>query len=137
MRRKVNEVHQLTGVSRRTLQYYDDKGVLCVERSEDNYRLYDEKALEKLWQILIYKEAGFELEEIKEIFTVSEQEKNRYLEKQIGVITEKIQDEKVKIYIINMLQNGELSKAPLENEGGENIFKKCITEIKERLKNKM
>ena len=46
--KKVNEVSRLAGVSKRTLQYYDDEGLVLAERSKDNYRLYDEAALEKV-----------------------------------------------------------------------------------------
>ena len=41
--KKTNEVSKLAGVSRRTLQYYDDEGILVVKRSQNNHRLYDEK----------------------------------------------------------------------------------------------
>lgn len=46
--KRVEEVCLLSGVSRRTLQYYDDEGILPAKRSEENYRLYDEAALERL-----------------------------------------------------------------------------------------
>ena len=55
MVRKVEEVSRLSGVSKRTLQYYDDEGILPAKRSKENNRLYDELAMEKLWEILLYK----------------------------------------------------------------------------------
>lgn len=57
--KKTNEVSKLVGVSRRTLQYYDNEGLLDVKRSKNNYRLYDENALERIWKIMLYKEMGF------------------------------------------------------------------------------
>ena len=59
--KRTNEVSKLVGVSRRTLQYYDDEGLLGAKRSELNYRLYDQQALERIWRIMIFKEMGFEL----------------------------------------------------------------------------
>ena len=53
--KRIEEVCRLSGVSRRTLQYYDNEGILSVKRSEENYRLYDETAMERLWEILWYK----------------------------------------------------------------------------------
>ena len=48
----VNEVSKLTGVSIRTLQYYDKIGLLHpAEYTGSGYRLYDDTALEKLQQI--------------------------------------------------------------------------------------
>ena len=73
--KKVNEVSRLAGVSRRTLQFYDDEGLLPAERSKDNYRLYDDTALECLWQILVYREMGLDLKEIKHMLSGSEKEK--------------------------------------------------------------
>lgn len=59
--KKINEVSQLVGVSKRTLQYYDDEGILLIERTTNNHRVYDQHTLEQIWQILIYKEMDFEL----------------------------------------------------------------------------
>ncbi|MGI6737365.1 MAG: MerR family transcriptional regulator [Anaerovoracaceae bacterium] len=65
--RKVNEVSSLTGLSRRTLQYYDDEGLVPVMRSESNHRLYDEAALDKIWGIMICRELGLDLSTIGEM----------------------------------------------------------------------
>ena len=51
----VNEVSNLTGVSIRTLQYYDTIGLLKpIEYTESGYRLYDDTSLERLQQILLF-----------------------------------------------------------------------------------
>ena len=56
----VNEVGKLTGVSIRTLQYYDKIGLLhTTEYTQAGYRLYNDTALEKLQQILLFRELGF------------------------------------------------------------------------------
>lgn len=50
----VHEVSRRTGVSVRTLQYYDKMGLLPpTARTEAGYRLYDDAALERLQQILL------------------------------------------------------------------------------------
>ena len=46
----------------------------------------------RLWEILWYKEMGFELKEIKNILTVTQKEKNNYLNEKIQIIEGKIQD---------------------------------------------
>jgi len=56
--KKIEEVSKLSGVSKRTLQYYDEEGILPVKRSKNNYRLYDDETIERLWKILWYKEMG-------------------------------------------------------------------------------
>ena len=68
--KRTNEVSKLAGVSRRTLQYYDDEGILVTERSRNNHRLYDKEALEKIWEIMLYKEMGFGLKEIRQLLQI-------------------------------------------------------------------
>ena len=83
----VNEVSKLTGVSIRTLQYYDKIGLLKpAEYTESGYRLYDDAALEKLQQILLFRELEFPLKDIKDIITRSDFDKRKALEQQIGLL---------------------------------------------------
>ena len=83
----VNEVSKLTGVSIRTLQYYDTIGLLKpVEYTEAGYRLYDETSLERLQQILLFKELEFPLKEIKGIIEAPNFDRNRALEQQIELL---------------------------------------------------
>lgn len=63
---KIHEVAQLTGVTVRTLQYYDKIGLLQPEKRLDSgYRIYKEEDILKLQQIMFFKELDFPLEEIK------------------------------------------------------------------------
>lgn len=64
----ISQIAKLSGVSVRTLQYYDEIGLLKPSRiTAAGYRLYDDDALETLQQILFFKELDFKLKEIKEI----------------------------------------------------------------------
>lgn len=64
----VKQVASLTGVSVRTLQFYDEIGLLKpAGLTEAGYRLYDENTLETLQQILFFKELDFTLKEVKTI----------------------------------------------------------------------
>lgn len=65
---KVKEVSNITGISVRMLHHYHKINLLNPSSvSEAGYRLYDYKDLEKLQQILIYRELDFPLKEIKDI----------------------------------------------------------------------
>ncbi len=67
---KINEVSKLTGVTVRTLHYYDEIGLLKPsEVTSAGYRLYDNEALKTLQQILFFRELEFSLDEIKEIMS--------------------------------------------------------------------
>ena len=86
--RTVNEVSKLTGISVRTLHYYDQIGLLKpTEVTEAGYRLYDDDALEKLQQIMLYRELEFPLKDIKSIMESSDFDRNRALEQQIEMLT--------------------------------------------------
>lgn len=78
----------MSGITRRTLQYYDDEGILPVSRTKENYRLYDENALRKLWEILIYREIGLSIEQIRRILETDRKAQAEILEKQIQSMSE-------------------------------------------------
>lgn len=84
----VNEVSKLTGVSIRTLQYYDKIGLLNpAEYTESGYRLYDNANLQKLQQILLFRELEFSLKEIGSIIASPDFDRSKALEQQIQLLT--------------------------------------------------
>ena len=86
--RTVKEVSQLTGVSIRTLHYYDEIGLLSPTMiTESGYRLYDDTALERLQHIMLFRELEFSLKDIKEIVNGSNFDRNKALEQQIQLLT--------------------------------------------------
>ncbi|MBP0987950.1 MAG: MerR family transcriptional regulator, partial [Oscillospiraceae bacterium] len=83
----VKEVSELTGISVRTLQYYDRIGLLPpAVRTQAGYRLYDDTALERLQQILLFRELAFPLSEIKEILGSPDFDRNKALRQQIELL---------------------------------------------------
>ena len=84
----VNEVSKLTGVSVRTLHYYDEIGLLTpAVTTEAGYRLYDDTNLERLQQILLFRELEFSLKEIKEIIDRPGFDRRKALSEQIKLLT--------------------------------------------------
>jgi len=103
----VNEVSKLAGVSIRTLQYYDSIGLLKpAEYTESGYRLYDDAAMERLQQILLFRELEFPLKEIKEIVTRPDFDKKKALEQQIDLLTMKKEHLENLIDFARGIQNG-------------------------------
>lgn len=79
----VKEVSNLTGISVRTLHYYDEIGLLKPSvLSEAGYRLYDDKALETLQQILFFRELDLPLKQIKLILENPALDKDQLLNSQ-------------------------------------------------------
>ena len=81
---QIKEFAAFTGVSVRTLHYYDEIGLLrpaCVDRST-LYRYYDETSLLRMQEILFYRELDFSLKSIREILSSPNYDKNKALETQ-------------------------------------------------------
>lgn len=87
---RVKEVADLTGISVRTLHYYDEIGLLKPETiTAAGYREYSEKNLETLQQILFFKELGFPLQKIEEIITNPSFDRQKALEVQYKMLLKK------------------------------------------------
>ncbi len=88
--RTVKELSDVTGISVRTLHYYDEIGLLAPTRkSEAGYRLYDDKALETLQQILFFREFDIPLKEIKSVMENPALDKIRILRMQRKMLVAK------------------------------------------------
>lgn len=68
----VRKLGMMAGISTRTLRYYDEIGILKPARiNSSGYRIYGQKEVDRLQQILFYRELGVSLESIKDIMSAS------------------------------------------------------------------
>ena len=87
---KVSDVAKLTGVTVRTLHYYDEIGLLPPsEVTSSGYRVYNDADLEVLQQILFFRELDFSLEEIRGIMQNPAYEKETALQNQKALLVQK------------------------------------------------
>ena len=87
---KISEVAKLTGVTVRTLHYYDEIGLLKPGQvTEAGYRVYDESDLAVLQQILFFRELDFPLEDIRKIMQHPAYEQESALRKQKELLMQK------------------------------------------------
>ena len=87
---KISDVAKLTGVTVRTLHYYDEIGLLKPsEVTEAGYRVYNDTDLEVLQQILFFRELDFSLEDIRKIMKNPAYEKESALRKQKELLMQK------------------------------------------------
>src|SRR5688572_20800917 len=90
MRYTVKQLAGMSGVSVRTLHFYDEVGLLKPARVGGNgYRYYEEAQLLTLQQILFYRELGFELKRIKRVLGRRDFEKVAALRSHRKVLAEK------------------------------------------------
>lgn len=107
----VHEVSRQTGVSIRALQYYDQIGLLSPSmRTEAGYRLYDDAALERLQQILLFRELEFSLDEIRTILNAPDFDREKALTQQIELLTMKKERlERIIAFAREIQQRGEMN----------------------------
>lgn len=125
MFKKIEEVSKLSGVSKRTLQYYDDEGILPVKRSKNNYRLYDDETMERLWEVLWYKEMGFDLKEITLILEGVKQE--TVIEEKVNKINNTIRVLEEQKKVIEYIQRYSI---PTKSEENNKTYKDQIKQIR-------
>lgn len=83
----VHEVATLSGITIRTLHYYDEIGLLKPTMLTDaKYRLYTEDDLSRLQEILFFREVGFALKEIKELLNSPYYNRSEVLKKQLAIL---------------------------------------------------
>jgi len=106
--RTVKQVSALTGVSVRTLQFYDEIGLFKpTQVSDAGYRLYDDASLEILQQILFFKELDFTLKEIKVIMDNPQFDKVEAFKKQKTLIQMKRDRLNGLLNLLEELEKGE------------------------------
>lgn len=86
----INKLAKLAGVSTRTLRYYDETGLLSPARiSSNGYRIYGRKEIDRLQQILFYRELGMPLDEIKQIVLSKDFDEEAALESHLSALQAK------------------------------------------------
>ena len=106
--RTVKEVARLTGVSVRTLQYYDEIGVFRPTRVTDaGYRLYDDESLNTLQQVLFFRELDFPLKDIRIIMETPGFNKIEAFQKQKALLKAKRDRLDRLLDLLDRLEKGE------------------------------
>lgn len=112
----VKQISELTGVSVRTLHHYDAIGLLRPTTvTEAGYRLYDEDALQRLRQILLFRELGFPLKNIPAILDAGEVERRAVLQRQMEMLEEKRSRLQNRISLAAFLKLTEVNNMDFEN----------------------
>lgn len=107
----INELAKLTGLTTRTLRYYDEIDLLKPSRLGDNgYRFYDSKDLETLQQIMFYRKRGFELKQIKEILNDPDYDIAKALKEHLAALEEQ------KNNIDSLIKNIKMTLLDVEGE---------------------
>lgn len=132
---KISEVAKLSGVTVRTLHYYDEIGLLKPSKTtEAGYRMYSIEDLEKLQQILFFRELDFPLNEIKEIMINPKYDKIEALNKHKELLIEKRKRIDGLVTLIDKTIKGDnnMSFKEFDNSKIEENKRKYSEEVKKR-----
>jgi len=134
MKLQIKEFAVLSGVSVRTLHYYDEIGLLkpCFVDRENGYRFYDEHSLERMQEILFYRELDFPLKTIREILTSPNYDKQKALEEQKRLLTLKKERLERLIKALGQAEKGETIMSAFDNREYENARLQYENEAKEK-----
>ena len=102
--KKIKEVSELAGISRRALQYYSDIGLMKNARNEFEYRVYDEEDIERLWRILVCRNLGIKLTDIHDAGSLDGNELKALLERQKIIVESKKQEREKLLLIIKAVE---------------------------------
>ncbi len=130
----IKEFAKLTGVSVRTLHYYDEIGLLkpAFVSEQNGYRDYDEKSLERMVEILFYRELDFPLKSILEILSSPDYDKTAAIRKQKELLTLKKERLERLISALDEAEKGEIPMNTFDNNEYEAARKQYADEAKQR-----
>ena len=134
----VHEVAQLTGITPRTLHYYDEIGLLKPSIvTEAKYRQYTDNDLSILQEILFFREVGFALKEIKELLASPNYIRSEALERHLTILEAQRERINALIALVKKEIEGakELTFSAFSNEKIVELQAQFRAEVLERWKN--
>ena len=134
MKLQIKEFAELTGVSVRTLHYYDEINLLkpSYVDEQNGYRFYDENSLERMQEILFYRELDFSLKSIAEILASPNYDKQKALAEQKRLLTLKKDRLERLIAALEQAEKGEITMSAFDNSEYENARQQYEDEAKQR-----
>ena len=134
MKLQIKEFAELTGVSVRTLHYYDEIGLLkpSFVDEQNGYRFYNEASLERMQEILFYRELDFPLKSIAEILASPNYDKQKALVEQKRLLTLKKDRLERLIAALEQAEKGEITMSAFDNSEYETARQQYEDEAKRR-----
>ena len=134
MNMQIKEFAEFTGVSVRTLHYYDEIGLLkpAFVDEQNGYRFYDENSLLRMQEILFYRELDFPLKSILEILSSPDYDKQKALAEQRKLLELKKERLERIIDALDGATKGKVTMTAFDNSDYETARKQYEVEAKQR-----
>ena len=131
---QIKEFAKLTGVSVRTLHYYDEIGLIkpALVDAQNGYRFYDENSLLRMQEILFYRELDFPLKSILEILSSPDYDKQKALAEQRKLLELKKERLERIIDALDGATKGKVTMTAFDNSDYETARKQYEVEAKQR-----
>ena len=131
---QINEFAKLVSVSVRTLHYYDEIGLLkpAFVDEQNDYRFYDEISLERMQEILFYRELDFELKSIRDILSSPDYDKQKALAEQRKLLILKKERLERIIAALDSAEKGKITMSAFDNSDYETARNQYEAEAKQR-----
>ena len=101
-----NSIAKKAGTTVRTVQYYDRIGLFSpVDRTDTGYRLYDEDSVAVLREILLYRELGFSISEIRQLLSADETQRRDLISRHVEKLKRQISDYEDRIVYVRILDH--------------------------------
>ena len=132
MKMQIKEFAEQIGVSVRTLHYYDEIGLLKPSEvdAQNGYRFYDEKSLERMQEILFFRELDFSLKTIAQLLSSPDYDKQQALTRQRQLLLAKKERLEQLIDALDRLEKGEGFMKP--NKEYEALKNQYAEEVRQR-----
>ncbi|WP_462412866.1 MerR family transcriptional regulator [Neobacillus sp. Marseille-QA0830] len=102
---KIGELSRLTGVSIRSLRYYEEQGILIPTRLINGYREYNETAVEQVSTIKFYLNLGLTIEQISGFLNCVLKNKEAFCHEILPIYEEKLEELNQQIQLLNMIRS--------------------------------
>ncbi len=101
---KIGELSKLTGVSIRSLRYYEEQGILSPTRLSNGYRIYNETAVDQVHTIKFYLDLGLSIDQISGFLHCVLKNKETFCKEVLPIYEEKLEEIEKQIETLQMIR---------------------------------
>ena len=82
----INDVEKITGLTKKSIRYYEEKKLISPKRLDNDYRSYSEEDVRQLKKIKLYRYIGFSIKEVELLLEADEEEVKTILQQNSNII---------------------------------------------------
>lgn len=107
---KIGELSKITGVSIRSLRYYEEQGILKSMRQSNGYRIYNETAIDQVHTIKFYLDLGLSIEQISGFLHCVLKNKETFCKEVLPIYEQKLLEIEKQMETLQMIRSNLLDR---------------------------